>query len=217
MNNSLGTVSVLSVRLLEPTLELVTKLEATQHVEPNEVQAPPQENGYSCAIVTLNALLFESAINRVKYLRHEISNENQVKYFAKVTSNADLAEEVDEMITVRDTIVHNHLWEAEVYWDENHQLKFKSPPKLVEGFGNKRLRRVLNPKTRQSRKLNLNLYPLRIWRADAYTSLRVINRVLESLEDIDRNYFYITGQQFMYRGNTQTLKQVIETLPHLIS
>ena len=156
-NSSVGTVSVLGVNLIEPVLELVGKLEATPLVTPNEVQATPQENGYSCGIVTLNTLCLESAINRTKYIRHEICDDDIVNYFVKVTSDSELAKDVDEVIALRDAVVHNHLWEADVYWDDNYQLGFRTPPKLLEGFGNKRQRRVMDPKTRQSRRLKLNL------------------------------------------------------------
>src|SRR5688500_13274493 len=141
-SSSVGIISVIGINLLEPILALVEKLESTPLIEPNEVQVGPQENGYSCAIVTLNALLLESAINRTKYIRHEISDDDMVEYFAKVTSGTELAKDIDEIIAVRDAIVHNHLWEADVNWGNNFKLKFSRAPKLLEGFGNKRFRRV---------------------------------------------------------------------------
>jgi len=212
-SNSVGTVSVLGVNLLEPTLELIERLEAAPAVEPNEVQAGPLENGLSCGIVTLTALLLESAINRTRYIRREICDDDIVDYFVKVTSERELGKDIDEVIAIRDAVVHNHLWEADVYWGEDRRLRFKTPPNLLEGFGNKRQRRVMDPKTRQSRRLGLNLYPLRIWRVDAYTSLRVVARALEALEAKDRNYFYISRHPFEFRGGTSTLRQVIDTLP----
>ena len=175
-SDSVGIVSVIGINLLEPILELIEKLETTPFADPNEVQAVPQENGYSCAIVTLNALLLESAINRTKYIRHEICDDDSVDYFAKVTYDNELAKDIDEVVAIRDAVVHNHLWEADVYWDDNLKLKFSKPPKLLEGFGNKRQRRVMDPKTKLSRRLKLNLFPLRISRNDAYTSLRVVGR-----------------------------------------
>jgi hypothetical protein len=211
-NDSVGIVSVLGANLVEPILVLIEKLEGTNFIEPNEVKALPQENGYSCAIVTLNALLLESAINRTKYIRHEISNEDSVDYFAKLTSNSELAKDVDEIIAIRDAVAHNHLWEADVYWDDNFKLTFSKSPKLLDGFGNKRLRRVIDSKTILSRRLKLNLFPLKISRNDAYTSLRVVERALEALEAKDRNYFTITNQYFKFRGDLHTLKRILDML-----
>ncbi len=112
-------VSVIGINLLEAIVQFVEMLESTKLVEPGEVQAGPQENGFSCAIVTLCALVMESAINRTRYVRGEICDDDSVdKYFRKVTLHAELAEDIDEVVAVRDAIVHNHLWEADIYWDE---------------------------------------------------------------------------------------------------
>lgn len=215
MNQDKKTVSVLGVNLVEPILKLIDILEGTPFTEPNEVHSTPQENGHSCGIITLNVMLLESAINRTKFIRHEHFDRDQVKYFAKLTSDVEQANDIDEVIAIRDAIIHNHLWISDVYWDENYQLRFRTAPNLVEGFGNARLRRVMDVKTRQSKRLKLNLYPLRIWRADAYTSLRVVATALNALESIDRNYFCITNQYFTFRGNSHTLKQVVEILPKI--
>ncbi len=213
-SSSVGIISVIGINLLEPILALVEKLESMPLVEPNEVQVGPQENGYSCAIVTLTALLLESAINRTKYVRHENNRDDAVEYFSKVTSDIELAKDIDEVIAVRDAVVHNHLWEADVDWGENFRLKFNKAPKLLKGFGNTRLRRVMDPRTRLSRRLKLHLFPIRIWRMDAYVSLRVLERALEALEAKDANYFAITNQYFKFRGNLYPLNKIIGTLPN---
>src|SRR5690349_16263483 len=109
-------ISVLGTNLLWPTLSLVEKLESLPPKPPNEVQTNPEENGLSCGVITLSALLIESAITRTRYRRSEISKDDQAKYFEKVTSNTELAKDIDEVIAVRDAIVHNHLWEADVDW-----------------------------------------------------------------------------------------------------
>lgn len=208
-----GMVSVIGINLLEAIVQFAETLESTALVEPGEVQAGPQENGYSCAIVTLNALVFESAINRTRYVRQETCDDDSVNYFAKVTSNAELAKDVDEVVAVRDAIVHNHLWKADIVWDDKLKLMFNTPPTLLDGFGNKRQRRIMNPKTRLSRRLGLNLFPLRIWRRDAYVSLRVVALTLEALEAKDASYFPISNQQFKFRGQMTTLKKVVDALP----
>jgi hypothetical protein len=214
-SDSMGIVSVIGVNLLEPILVLVEKLESTHFVEPNEVKALPEENGYSCAIVTLNVLLLESAINRTKYVRHEISNADSVDYFAKVTSDSELAKDIDEVVAIRDAVVHNHLWEADIYWSDNYEIKFSKPPKLLDGFGNGRQRRVIDSKTMLSRRLKLNLFPIKISRNDAYKSLRVVERALEALEAKNHNYFTITNQYFKFRGDLYTLKDILAMLPNL--
>lgn len=66
-----GYVSVIGGNLIQPLLDLVQLLESKPKVEPNEVQTGQEENGFSCAIITLNLFLLESAFNRTKYIRGE--------------------------------------------------------------------------------------------------------------------------------------------------
>jgi hypothetical protein len=215
-NNPTGYVSVIGANLIEPILELVQKLEAKPIIEPNEVQTGPYENGFSCAIITLSLFLLESAFNRTKYIRGDNNDKSDlVQYFSKLFSDVELAKDIDEIIAVRDAIVHNHLWEANVFWDNDLSLKFSGRPKLLEVYGNRRQRRVMNINTRLSRRLELNLFPPRIWRRDAYITLGTVYRILAKLEEIDQNYFTITYLDFMFSDQLQTLGQILDILPYL--
>src|SRR5258708_2075783 len=140
-NNSTGYVSVIGFNLIEPILELVEKLESIRPAEPNEVQTAQHENGFSCGIIALSLFLLESAINRTKYVRGDKSKSDLKKYFLMLSKNETVSNEIDEIIAVRDAIVHNHLWEANVFWDGGdgtYSLKFSEPPKPIEGYGNER-------------------------------------------------------------------------------
>lgn len=137
------------------------------------------------------------------------------QYFAKIVDDTELIDHIDEIIAVRDAIVHNHLWEANVYWDGAHSLKFSEPPKLIEIYGNKRQHRVMDISSRLTRKLKLNLFPPRIWRRDAYLTFYTVYKALVKLEELDRSYFTITYPQYMFAGELQTLGQILATLPYL--
>ena len=212
-NNSTGYVSVIGFNLIEPILELIGKLESARFAEPNEVQTAQRENGFACGIIALSLFLLESAINRTKYVRGDKSKSDLKKYFLMLSKDEALSNEIDEIIAVRDAIVHNHLWEAKVYWDGEYSLKFSEPPKPIEGYGNSRRDRVMNESTRLSHQQSLNLFPPRISRRDAYIVLDVVYNALVTLENIDHNYFTITNHYFMYSGELQTLGQILETLP----
>ena len=219
-NQSLGFVSVIGMNLIDPILSLVEDLEASRLVKPNQVQANQPENGLSCSIAALSVFLLESAINRTKYLRTKYLPEQDsevarsaVDYFAQISSDSDLASDVEEIFALRDVIAHNHVWEADVEWDDHRKLRFVSNPVLVEGYGNKRFRRVLDPKTRLSKRLGLNLFPARIWRRDAYTVLRKAVEALLTLEKMDRQYFYISQQSFRFQKRDLGLSQILDALP----
>jgi hypothetical protein len=219
-SQSLGFVSVIGLNLIDPILLLIEDLEGRRLVKPNQVQANQPENGLSCSIAALSVFLLESAINRTKYLRTKYLTEEEpevgrsaVDYFAQISSDPDLVGDVEEIFALRDVIAHNHVWEADVEWDEHQKLRFVSDPVLVEGYGDKRFRKVLDPKTRQSKRLRLNLFPARIWRRDAYGVFRKAVEALLALEKMDRQYFYISQQSFLYQKRHLGLSQILDSLP----
>jgi hypothetical protein len=209
---SQGYVSIIGTNMLDSVVQLVETLESLPLAEPNEVQTNQLENGYSCALIVLAVVVLESVVNRTKYIRQD-SNKNDIHvYIAIITGETELAKDVDEAIAVRDAIVHNHIWEAKTYWDDQSNLKFSSPPRLLAGFGNRRLRRVVNMSTRLSHRMKLNLFPPRIWRRDAYLILRVVEQTPRCIETKDRNYCYFSQHSFMFRGMNQPLSNILNAL-----
>jgi hypothetical protein len=208
--SSLDYVSVVGPRLVQPVINLIEKLESLSATEPNEVQSSPTENGYSCAVVVLSALVLESALNRTRYLRKDASEPPHVAdYFKMISSDQDLALDVNEVFAIRDAIVHNHLWEAKI---DPVAMKFISPPELLPGYGGKRFQGVMDGKTRLSRKLKLNLFPSRICRRDAYIVFKTVGRALMALENMDRNYFSISWQPFTFHQKFVRFSEVLNGL-----
>lgn len=224
-----GYVSVIGVSLLEAVVDLVGRLEATPPIPPNEVQTSQLENGYAAAIVVLSAAVMESALNRTRYVRGDglaAGRESVTRYWerigptvarnpAEAAEFAALAADLDECFAVRDAIAHSHLWEAQVGWANSGALEFVADPQLRPGFGDQRFRAVLDPQTRQSRKLSLNLFPSRIWRRDAWVTLKIAARLLAGLEALDRRYFYLSPQTFQFHGVRAHFHEMTAQLPNL--
>jgi hypothetical protein len=212
--NENGYVSIVGQALVQPMFDLVEKLESKDPVLPNEVQTGQRENGYSLAIIVLGTILFESALNRTAYVREERGSGPD--YFKKISPDHDTAAEVEEVFAVRNVIAHNHLWEATTTWSDNDEgLKFAEPPKLREGYGDKRHMIVTDPQTRQSRILGINMFPPRIWRRDAYIVLKAIAKGLDVIESMDRSYFYLSPHHFRFQKKTVTFSEVTAQLPIL--
>jgi len=108
--NENGYISVVGPALIEPLIDLIEKLERRPAVRPNEVQTAQRENGYSCAIVVLSVILFESALNRTAYVRGERGNGPD--YFMEISPDKNISTEIEEIFALRNVIAHNHLWEA---------------------------------------------------------------------------------------------------------
>jgi len=108
--------------------------------------------------------------------------------------------------------VHNHLWEAKIARDENRGMRFTEPPTLREGYGDKWHVKVMDPATRKSRNLGINMFPARIWRRDAYIALKTIAKALNTLESMDRSYVYLSPNHFQFQGQTLTFEEVTNRL-----
>lgn len=202
-------VSVIAASLIRPILTLVETLEAQKPAVPNEVQTGLRENGYSCAITALTVFLLESALNRTRYVRGDKAERDASKYFTKISRDPELAADVEEVFVARDAIAHNHLWKARTCVDKG-RMRFREPPQLITGYGNDRLRRVMDPATRLSHRLGLNLFPARIWRRDAYITLKTVGRALKMLESMKREYFYISAEPFEFSGQDLTLYEILD-------
>ncbi|KAA3642360.1 MAG: hypothetical protein DWQ07_25335 [Chloroflexi bacterium] len=205
-----GYVSNILSSLFQSLTCLLDCLNSTPIVKPNEVQASVVENGFSCGIISIAVNLLESAINRSKYLKGQEPKGNPVEYVREVTNDDKLSDELDEIYAARDAIVHNHLWEAKIKW-ENGLMKFGGIPKLVKGYGNPRFRKVLDAGTRKTKRIRLNLFPPRIWRRDAYLILEVVNRALQAIGEIDevdytQNYLNINGQVLRFSELAEQLE-----------
>ena len=224
-----GYVSVVGFSLLQGVLTLVEKLEDLPVTPPNEVQTAEAEDGYSADIVVLSAAVVESVLSRTRYVRADgLANtrESVTQYWsriapglghstAEINAYGDLAANLNECFAVRDVIVHSHLWEAQIQWDQGGALHFVGTPNLQAGYGDRRFQTVLNGQTRMSHRLSLNLFPSRVWRRDAWTVLKIANEVFDVLEACDRRLCYLTPQSFDYRGEQVHFHDVVGRLPIL--
>lgn len=207
-----GYVTVIGLGLVQPMLALVEKLESWPPAVPNEVQTANRENGFSVSIVVLAAGLFESAINRTAYVRTERIGRAWPDYFKQISTNAAVADQLEEVHATRNLILHSHLWEAKYIWDEEKGMQFTEPPRLRAGYGDNRHGRVIDPVTRKSRILKLNMFPSRIWRRDAYLVIKTVQEGVAELERMDNRYFPLSNFHFRFQSKTLTFGEIIERL-----
>jgi hypothetical protein len=208
--NEKGYVSVVGQGLIQPIFDLVEKLELKPPVRPNEVKTGQRENGYSCSIIVLSVILFESALNRTAYVRGD--DRSGPDYFTDITPDKANSAEVEEIFAARNVIAHNHLWEAKTTGHGNIGLKFAERPVLRDGYGDKRHVKVTDQSTRKSKILGINMFPARIWRRDAYIALKAIAKGLNVIESMDRRYFYLSPNHFRFQKKTVTFREMTNQL-----
>jgi hypothetical protein len=191
-------VSVLFVNLLQPIFDLFELLEQSDPKGPNEVQAGMLENGYAVSVIVLSALVAESALNRTRYVRNEPQRESAVDTLKRLGAG-DLVDDIEEVFVLRDIIVHNHIWTAAMRWDDSSGMALDSAEKLP-AYGDQKFNRVVDSKTRATRRLHLDVFPNRIHRATAITVLKKTVEVLRFLEGLDRRYVYLSQPLHVTRG-----------------
>ena len=198
MQSSHNYVSVLFVNLLQPTFDLFGLLEQSDPQGPNEVQAGSLENGYAVSVAVLAALIVESAVNRTRYVRDEHQRESAVDTLRRLGAG-DLASDTEEVFVLRDAIAHNHIWTAATRWDDKSGMALDAAEQL-SAYGDQKFRRVVDPVTRLTRRLQLDVFPSRIHRATAVAVLKKAVEVLRFLEALDRRYVYLSQPWHVARG-----------------
>jgi hypothetical protein len=191
-------VSVLFVNLLQPIFDLFQLLEQSDPKGPNEVQAGMLENGYAVCVIVLSALVVESALNRTRYVRNERQRESAVDTLKRLGAD-DLADDIEEVFVLRDIIAHNHIWTAAMRWDDSSGMALDSAEKLP-AYGDQKFNRVVDLKTRATRRLHLDAFPNRIHRATAIAVLKKTIEVLKVLEELDRSYVYLSQPWHVTKG-----------------
>lgn len=204
-------ISVIASNFLFPITSILETLEEDKYKGPNEVQCSPRENGYSIGIIILAVLMVESAIGRIQYLIGKRPPEKPLEFIKDLFPVSDYYSKLEEIFVIRDVIAHNHIWKADIYWDENMSMRLVSA-KLIEGYGDQKYKRVVNKEKRLTRILGLNIFPNRICRSDAIIVLLHIVGFLSALENTDRNYFVMSHQWVKYRDNVVNFCKLISEL-----
>lgn len=201
-------VPIIGTSFFPPLVTLLEKLTETNK-SVNEVQTSSLENGYAVSTITIAVFIVESAICRYQYLRGDIPplkpREFAEKYFR------EYQDDLEELFVLRDVIAHNHLWNARIWNDEKGDLHLASAT-MLDGFGDKKFRRVVDQKTRLTRRLGLNAFPTRIWYNDAVLVLRKMIDFLESLDGDEGRVFNLANHWVRYGGKHLMLIELIRSL-----
>ncbi|MEK6753669.1 MAG: hypothetical protein AABZ00_15545 [Chloroflexota bacterium] len=205
-----GYISIVASNFVFPIVSLFESLNTVGSHPPNEVQASPLENGYSLAIITLTVLMVESAVSRTQYMM-KVSPPQKALEFIKQEFQNDLFQKVEEIFVIRDTIAHNHVWEANIYWDENGNLRLVDAQR-VKGYGDKKFEKAVDGNSRKTKILGLNVFPNRICRADALIVLQTAFEFLSETERKDHNYFSVRALIVKYKGNVIDFKKFMSEI-----
>lgn len=204
-------ISIIGVNYLHPITILIEARSALKTAEPNEVQASRWDNGIAVSLIILTVLMVESIINRIQYILKIIPPVKTLDFIKTTEWTKSCFEKLQEIFVLRDVIAHNHIWEAEFYWDVDYDMKLIDAL-LVDGYGDKKFSSVLNAETRKTHLLGLNLFPVRINWSDYKIVLKEVLNFLEVIEKQDANYFRISNEFVKYKNYVTKFTDVANSI-----
>lgn len=152
------------------------------------------EHGHATAAIILTAIGIEAYRNRIYYVEKDnisrgnnaVSNDlgdilgrkNQAFPASK------LKQLLTEVFVVRDVIAHNHIYEVEVLTAHDWKM-LGHKQKLLKGYGFDRKYKVsVNPRTRKTRLLRLNVQPAKIGFEDLFKVLVVLDLLVGITQNV---------------------------------
>jgi hypothetical protein len=212
-----GYLSIIGFNFMHPIVMLLEELEKKGPRSPGEVQAGAFDNGFSTAIIGLVVFLIESYISRTKYILHQDHGievkRGALEFFKDNFKAPEIARKLEELLVVRDVIAHNHAWGAQITWDEQG-LRFVGEPEHPGSplYGDPKFRSVIEPETRKTKTLGMNLFPTRISYQDAIIALKSAYEILIFLENEEHRFCPVSHESIQYHGETMTFSDFIRKL-----
>lgn len=211
-------VTIIGSAYFHPIADLLDKLISVPKQDSNDVKGSNREIGYSVSLILLLVVLLESYTMRARYINRKnipIKRISVPQYLGKLHSDFDMIDEVAEVFVVRDAIVHNHLWEIEYTWEDESIIKLLKAEK-EQSSGDSKYNDHVDVAGRKTKKLGLNVVPVKIGNRDVYEVFQTVWKTLLFLENKDRNQCYVSHLHVRYRGKTMNFGQLLKELSAVI-
>lgn len=207
-------VSILGSSYFQPIANLVERWKAFTPYRPNKVQSGFYEHGYASSVILLLVAMFESYVVRLRFVQG-----------TKVPANARTALDVVfavfprlrhrkaliDVYVIRDAIFHNHLWEIQYSWGGSPTMVMHAASKHP-AFGDRKYTARVNPATRRTRALGVNVVPTRVDRRDVRKVFDTIWKTLLLFEAQNRFQCYVSHEHVRFDGKSVPFSDVLAQL-----
>lgn len=179
-------ITVAGSSYFQPISDLVERLLQRERRKVVAGRVGYPENGYALSIVLLLVVALESYVGRVSYLQREEPKVGKKKgtsvpdYIASLRKSFGMQKSLTEVFVLRDVIAHSHVWELTVSDHAVHGQVLRAAA-LLPGYGDYKYKVVINPRTRRSSVLGLNLVPSAVGIREVHKVFTVVWRTLEFL------------------------------------
>lgn len=209
MDDSL--VTIVGSSYFEPISVLLERLEEYDKGSSNEVQAGHYVNGFASAICILAVVCLESYVMRVRYINKATQKEiNEVSvpvYLKKLYQDFPFEDELFEIHILRDVLAHNHLWEVSHSWDDEKAMILRSVNRWSSG--DNKYQRYVDTTTNLTKKLRLNVSPIKVGKSDAISVLQTMWKILIFLEGEKRNQCYVSHLRAVHKGKFRRFGEIV--------
>jgi hypothetical protein len=180
MSNSEELITIVGTSYLElivpEFLEKSFEAYSKKDFSKKQFQVSIYENAFATAGIVLTAIGIESYRNRIYALDRKI-----VKKVASDISSIffdkndkfpveKFENHLNEIFVVRDVIVHNHVYNVKVKFDEEWEMTGHTQA-LIKGYGDDKFKKLVNTRAKKTKDLLLNIQPSKIGFEDLFVVL----------------------------------------------
>lgn len=204
-------VTIIGSWYFEPIAQLYAEMENSCSDHATAIRANARENGYAASICLLTVACLESYAMRAWYLHNpdarDASGQQVVKFLPALYDDFPYSEELKELYVLRDSLMHNHIWEIEYDAPQNGAATIQSIDK--KSTGDVKYKNAVDPELRKTKRLHLNVNPIRVGRWDATRAIVAVWSILEFLEGKDHNQCGVSHLHVKYKGDSHALASLI--------
>lgn len=208
-------VTIIGSAYFQPIADLIDRWLATQRrPSPNKVQSGYYEHGYAASVALLLVAMLESYISRLRFVQHAKIPSTVSKPLEIVTCmypKLRHMKALTEIYVLRDTLMHNHLWEIDYEWGGSPAMVLKGATKHP-AYGDRKYKARVNEKTRRTRALNLNVVPSRVDRRDVLKVFDTVWKTLLRFEATGRFQCYVSHEHVRFRGKIVLFSELRQEL-----
>ena len=173
-------VTIVGSSYFEPISVLLEEIEKYDKGNNNEVQAGYFVNGFASSICLISVVCLESYVMRVRYINKatqpEIDKMSVPAYLKSLYLGFPYEDELYEVYILRDILVHNHLWEIFFSWDDEKGMVHSSSNR--RSSGDTKYRKHVDLKTNKTKKLGLNISPIKVGALDVKAVTQAVWNIL---------------------------------------
>jgi hypothetical protein len=204
-------VTIVGSSYFQPISVLFERLKKYDKISSNEVKTGYYVNGFASSICILAVVCLESYVMRVRYMnkatQKEIDRTSVPAYLMNLYQDFPFKNELYEIHIVRNVLAHNHLWEVSYSWDDEKGMILRSINK--QSSGDNKYQSYVDSNTNLTKKLRLNVNPIKIGRSDVISILQTMWKILIFLEKKDRNQCYVSHLGAVHEGKYRLFGEII--------